>query len=80
MSSIHLCSRRTFLGVSAAAAGALAAPSLLAAENRKKLVLLAGRPSHGPMEHEFNAGVLLLKKCLARVPGLEVAHYAQRLA
>lgn len=30
----------------------------------KKLVLVAGRPSHGPGEHEFNAGCLLLKKCL----------------
>jgi len=75
MSSNHPLSRRTFLGVSAAAAGALAAPSLRAAESRKKLVMLAGRPSHGPMEHEFNAGVLLLKKCLARVPELEVIHY-----
>jgi hypothetical protein len=75
MSSIHFHSRRRFFGVSAAAAGALAAPSLLAAESRKKLVMLAGRPSHGPMEHEFNAGVLLLKKCLARVAGLEVVHY-----
>lgn len=27
------------------------------------------------MEHEFNAGILLLKKCLARVPDLEVVHY-----
>ena len=30
----------------------------------KNLLLLAGRPSHGPGEHEHNAGVLLLKKCL----------------
>jgi hypothetical protein len=37
--------------------------------------MLAGKPSHGPMEHEFNAGVLLLAKCLADVPGLEVVHY-----
>lgn len=45
----------------------LAAP---AAET--KLILLAGKPSHGPGDHEFNAGCLLLKRCLAAVPGLEV--------
>jgi len=32
---------------------------------RKKLVLVAGRPSHGPGAHEFRAGCLLLQKCLA---------------
>ncbi|MEI6504775.1 MAG: DUF1080 domain-containing protein, partial [Planctomycetota bacterium] len=30
----------------------------------KKLVLVAGRSSHGPGEHEFRAGAMLLKKCL----------------
>src|SRR5213594_1393783 len=37
---------------------------------RKKIVLLAGTPSHGPGDHEFNAGCLLLKKCLDKVPGV----------
>lgn len=37
-----------------------------------QLVLLAGKPSHGPGDHEFNAGCLLLKDCLAGVPGLQV--------
>ena len=37
----------------------------------KKIVLIAGRPSHGPGEHEHNAGVLLLKKCLDDVPGIK---------
>jgi hypothetical protein len=46
---------------------------LLAAD--AKLVLLAGKPSHGPGDHEFNAGCLLLKRCLATVPGLEVSVY-----
>ncbi len=32
--------------------------------DRKKVVMVAGKPSHGPGEHEFNAGTLLLKKCL----------------
>jgi GNAT superfamily N-acetyltransferase len=31
---------------------------------RKKILLLAGRPSHAPGEHEFRAGALLVKKCL----------------
>ena len=30
----------------------------------KKIVLVAGTPSHGPGEHEFNAGSIVLKKCL----------------
>jgi type 1 glutamine amidotransferase len=29
-----------------------------------KIVLVAGTPSHPPGEHEFNAGVMLLDKCL----------------
>jgi type 1 glutamine amidotransferase len=36
-----------------------------------KIVLIAGRPSHGPGDHEFNAGCKLLAKCLAQVPGIE---------
>ncbi len=67
-------SRRAFLATTTLAA--LTPAALPAAEPRKKkLVMLAGRPSHGPFEHEFNAGVLLLKNKLDRVPGLEVAHY-----
>jgi hypothetical protein len=34
------------------------------ADNRRKVVLVAGRQSHGPGDHEFNAGVQLLDKCL----------------
>lgn len=36
-----------------------------------KIVLIAGRPSHGPGEHEFNAGTKLLVKCLKELPGIE---------
>jgi type 1 glutamine amidotransferase len=36
----------------------------------KTIVLVAGRPSHGPGDHEFNAGVQLLHQCLARTPGV----------
>jgi len=34
------------------------------ADGRKKVVLVAGRPSHGPGDHEFRAGCMLLEKCL----------------
>jgi hypothetical protein len=34
------------------------------AQNRKKIVLVAGKQSHGPGDHEFNAGVQLLDRCL----------------
>jgi hypothetical protein len=43
--------------------------SLQAAD--KNVLLIAGPPSHGPGQHEHNAGVLLLQKCLAGVPGLK---------
>ena len=43
-----------------------------AQEKPKKLILIAGRPSHGPGLHEFNAGCLLFQKCLAGTKGLEV--------
>jgi hypothetical protein len=68
-------SRRVFLGTAAAGLATLKVRAAMTAAPSKKLVMLAGKPSHGPMEHEFNAGVLLLAKCLAAVPGLEVAHY-----
>src|SRR6185369_15520908 len=29
-----------------------------------KIVLLAGKPSHPPGEHEFNAGITILDRCL----------------
>jgi hypothetical protein len=48
--------------------------SSLAAE--KKIVLIAGKPSHGPGEHEFRAGCLLLKKCLDSVPGMNSVVYS----
>jgi hypothetical protein len=34
------------------------------ADGRKKIVLVAGHPSHPPGAHEFNAGVQLLNQCL----------------
>jgi type 1 glutamine amidotransferase len=41
----------------------------------KRILLIAGKPSHGPGEHEFRAGCLLLKKCLDPVPGVQVEVY-----
>lgn len=38
----------------------------------KKIVLVAGKPSHPPRMHEFNAGVQLLAKCLSSVEGVDV--------
>src|SRR3954447_7893807 len=36
-----------------------------------KIVLVAGSPSHGHGEHEFNAGTLLLDQCLKQNKGVE---------
>jgi len=53
---------------------ALAASALLvtAADKPRKLVLIAGKPSHPPGMHEFRAGSLLLEKCLKGVPGFTI--------
>lgn len=48
----------------------LLACAVASAAEPKKIVLVAGTPSHGPGDHEFNAGSLLLKKCLDGVPGV----------
>jgi type 1 glutamine amidotransferase len=36
-----------------------------------KIVLVAGKPSHGPEQHEFNAGTMLLEKCLRQNSGVD---------
>ncbi len=41
-----------------------------AASADKKIVLLAGSRSHGPGEHEFNAGSTLLARHLNQLPGM----------
>ena len=46
-------------------------------EGRKKIVLVAGNNSHGPGEHEFEAGVHCLRRCLDQVPGVVAADYYQ---
>lgn len=37
----------------------------------KKILLVAGRLSHGPGDHEFKAGSMLLAKCLNEVKGIK---------
>jgi len=51
----------------------LGVTQLVAAE--KKIVLIAGGPSHGPGEHEFRAGCLLLQSCLDKVSGINSVVY-----
>ncbi|MDB4614192.1 ThuA domain-containing protein [bacterium] len=41
------------------------------ADDAKKLVIVAGKPSHPPGMHEFNAGVKLLHKCLKDFGGVK---------
>ena len=45
------------------------------ADGSKKIVLVAGTPSHAQGDHEFNAGVKLLDQCLKKLPGIVTAAY-----
>ncbi len=69
--------RSEFLRLFLAGAGASAlAPRVLSgAGESRKLVLIAGSPSHPPGMHEFRAGTLLLERRLAQVPGLVVERH-----
>jgi hypothetical protein len=59
-----------------AAAAALGLCTLLTASAaEKRILLIAGKPSHGPGDHEFRAGCLLLQQCLAQVPAVKVEVY-----
>ncbi|MBL9186793.1 MAG: ThuA domain-containing protein [Opitutaceae bacterium] len=42
----------------------------------KKIVLIAGKPSHPPGMHEFRAGCLLLQASLEKTPGVKVEVHA----
>src|SRR5437868_15412153 len=53
----------------------LCAQSSTAADS-KKIVFVAGAPSHGPGEHEHRAGCLLLKSCLDNVQGVTSTVYS----
>jgi len=49
---------------------------LTSAAADKKIVFVAGPPSHGPGEHEHRAGCLLLKSCLDKLPGVASLTYS----
>lgn len=48
-----------------------------AAGRKKNIVMIAGKPSHGPAQHEHNAGILLFKKCLEENVGdlVDITHH-----
>jgi type 1 glutamine amidotransferase len=54
--------RKLFLAASILGALALSA----SAADKKLVVMIAGKPSHGAAQHEHNAGIQLLAKCLAQ--------------
>ena len=47
----------------------------LPVENAKKIVLIPGSPSHGPGDHEHNAGIALWKHSLDQIPGVVAVAY-----
>jgi hypothetical protein len=51
--------------------------SAITADGKHKLVIIAGKPSHPPLQHEFRAGALILEKCLKDVPRLKVDRHDQ---
>jgi type 1 glutamine amidotransferase len=53
----------------------LVAMTLPALAADKKIVFIAGKPSHRSGEHEHRAGCLLLQSCLANVPGVTSVVY-----
>ncbi len=55
----------------------LALPSVTSTAADRKLVITAGKPSHGPGDHEFRARCLLLKKWLDHVPGITSVVYSK---
>lgn len=59
-------SRRFFLALPAA----LLACSLSATAADREILLIAGPPSHGPLEHEQNADAMLFAKLLNQTPGI----------
>jgi type 1 glutamine amidotransferase len=59
----------------AVAAAGLAAATLPVRGADKRIVLIAGKPSHPPGMHEFRAGCLLFQKALSSVPGVTVQVY-----
>lgn len=48
-----------------------ACPLWLQAAAPAHILLIAGKPSHGPGDHEFRAGMLLIQQGLAQIPGVQ---------
>lgn len=71
-SSARLVRRLAWVAVLGAA---IAVSSSVGRGADKRIVLVAGRPSHPPGMHEFRAGCLLLQKALAGTPGVTVQVY-----
>lgn len=72
---MHISPRviRSLAGVAILAAAVVTALPVRGAD--KRIVLIAGKPSHPPGMHEFRAGSLLLQKALSGVPGISVQVY-----
>jgi len=49
----------------------LLASATLPGARAAHILLIAGKPSHGPGDHEFRAGMLLVQQGLATVPGVQ---------
>jgi type 1 glutamine amidotransferase len=67
---------RASRNIAAVALGLFCLASTLFGAEAKKIVFIAGPPSHGPGEHEHRAGCLLLKSCLDQLPGVSAAVYS----
>jgi hypothetical protein len=52
-------------------AAATLAPAQTPSSKPKRILLIADKPSHGPLQHEHNAGAHLLQKWLNGVPGVQ---------
>ena len=65
--------RRSIWAAAVLACGVIASLPVRGAD--KRIVLIAGRPSHPPGMHEFRAGSLLMQKALGSVPGIKVDVY-----
>jgi len=69
--------RRFFTGRKiGAAAMVFLLTGYIQAADAKKIIFIAGPPSHGPCEHEHRAGCLLLQSCLEHVPGVTSLVYS----
>lgn len=65
-----------FLATTIAVLVGCSTASKTAAASPKKIVFVAGRPSHGPAQHEHRAGCLLLSGCLKSLPGITSMVYS----